>query len=59
MPKSHWIGKTSAAGPNLVLRVELGPAKLSAVTEGLSDYFWKARPVRLAASRAEIKRRSG
>lgn len=44
MPKSHWIGKTSAAGPNLVLRVELGPAKLSAVTEGLSDYFWKARP---------------
>lgn len=44
MPKSHWIGKTSAAGPNFVLRVELGPAKLSAVTEGLSDYFWKARP---------------
>lgn len=44
MPKSHWIGKTSAAGPNLVLRVELGPAKLADVTEGLSDYFWKARP---------------
>lgn len=44
MPKSHWNGKTSAAGPNLVLRVELGPAKLSAVAEGLSDYFWKARP---------------
>lgn len=44
MPKSHWIGKTSAAGPNFVLRVELGPAKLSSVTEGLSDYFWKARP---------------
>lgn len=44
MPKSHWIGKTSAAGPNLVLRVELGPAKLGAVTEGFSDYLWKARP---------------
>lgn len=44
MPKSHWIGKASAAGPNFVLRVELGPAKLSSVTEGLSDYFWKARP---------------
>lgn len=44
MPKSHWIGKTSVAGPNFVLRVELGPAKLSSVTEVLSGYFWKARP---------------